>query len=111
MAYKPDWSGSNKNWALEGQNIFYGKEWSQKMTGKKAPAIIDTGSSIIGVPHDAYAFLKEKWNTDISGLDCITDDNFCQVMTPCSELYSKLKPIGIQMSDYVFEMKPELYLH
>lgn len=57
--------------------------------------------------------MKEKWEKDIgrSNLDCVNDDNFCQVMTPCNEIAPKLKPVGIQISEFVFEMKPELYLH
>jgi hypothetical protein len=44
-------------------------------------------------------------------VDCVNDDNFCQVMTPCTEIAPKLHTVGIQIADMVFEMKPELYLH
>lgn len=44
------------------------------------PAIIDTGSSNIGVPEENFRQLAEKWKRDISDLDCVIDDNFCQVM-------------------------------
>jgi hypothetical protein len=57
--------------------------------------------------------LRVKWEKDLGkqGLDCVNDDNFCQVMTPCKEVAPKLKPIGIQIADVVFEMTPEQYLH
>lgn len=32
-------------------------------------------------------------------------------MTPCNEVAPKLHPVGIQISDFVFELKPEQYLH
>jgi hypothetical protein len=32
-------------------------------------------------------------------------------MVPCKEVAPKLKPVGIQIADVVFEMTPELYLH
>jgi len=57
--------------------------------------------------------LRGKWEKDLGrqGLDCVNDDNFCQVMLPCKEVAPKLKPIGIQIADTVFEMTPEQYLH
>lgn len=113
MAYRPDWMHSVKQWALEGRNMFYGGEEFTLGQEQKYPAIIDTGSSNFGVPEKTFNFMKEKWEKDIgrSNLDCVNDDNFCQVMIPCNEVAPKLKPVGIQISDYVFEMKPELYLH
>lgn len=62
------------------------------------PAIIDTGSSNIGVPEASFKFLKEKWKNDVSALDCVIDDNFCQVMEPCTEVAKKVKPISLQIS-------------
>jgi len=44
-------------------------------------------------------------------VDCVTDDNFCQVMTPCTEVAPKLKPIAFAIGGQTFEMAPELYLH
>lgn len=68
---------------------------------QKFPAIIDTGSSNLGIPSQAFDFLKDKWKKDIgaSELDCVTDDNFCQVMIPCDQAAKKLKPISLQISD------------
>jgi len=78
MAYRPSWTQSVKQWALEGQTLFYGEEECQQIGNeKKFPAIIDTGSSNFGVPEPVYKFLKEKWFKAISNLDCMTDDNFC----------------------------------
>lgn len=113
MAYRPDWMHSVKQWALEGRNMFYAGEEFILGEEQKYPAIIDTGSSNFGVPEKTFNFLKEKWEKDIgrNNLDCVNDDNFCQAMTPCTELAQKLKPVSIQISDFIFEMSPELYLH
>jgi hypothetical protein len=113
MAYRPDWMHSVKQWALEGRNMFYAGEEFRLGEEQKYPAIIDTGSSNFGVPEKTFNFLRDKWEKDIgrSNLDCVNDDNFCQVMIPCKEVALKLKPVGIQISDFVFEMNPELYLH
>jgi hypothetical protein len=83
-AYRPDWTQSVKQWALEGQNLAYGEE-DCHLIGQNLhfPAIIDTGSSNLGVPEQTFKFLKEKWKRDLPDLDCVIDDNFCQVMTPC----------------------------
>jgi hypothetical protein len=46
------------------------------------PAIVDTGSSTLGVPSQLFDALKEQWKNDVgknSTIDCKTDDNFCQV--------------------------------
>jgi hypothetical protein len=44
-------------------------------------------------------------------LDCVTDDNFCQVMTPCASLAAKLKPISFQISNQIYELPASEYLH
>ena len=112
MAYRPDWTQSVKQWALEGHNLGYGSDlWAKEGEAMNFPAVIDTGSSNFGVPNKAFDYLKEKWTNDLHDLDCITDDNFCQVMTPCTEVAAKLKPISLQISDQVFELAPDLYLH
>ena len=77
----------------------------------KFPAVIDTGSMNLGVPTGAFKFLSEQWKARIPALDCVIDDNFCQVMTPCSEVAKNLSTVGIQLSGQVFEMRPEQYLH
>jgi len=113
MAYRPDWMHSVKQWALEGRNMYYNGEEFNLAKEQKYPAIIDTGSSNFGVPDATFKALTEKWEKDIGRdhLDCVNDDNFCQVMQPCTEVAPKLKPVGIQIADVVFEMTPELYLH
>jgi hypothetical protein len=55
--------------------------------------------------------LKKLWQEDIPEVDCVIDDNFCQVTIPCDEAKKKLKPVSIQMGGQVFEMAPSLYLH
>lgn len=86
QAYRPYWTSSQKQWALEGQFISYGSEDTTKIGDDKTyTAIIDTGSSNLGIPDNMFKILKEKWFHDVPGLDCVTDDNFCQVMKPCSE--------------------------
>uniref|UniRef100_A0A7S3FSR3 Peptidase A1 domain-containing protein n=1 Tax=Strombidium rassoulzadegani TaxID=1082188 RepID=A0A7S3FSR3_9SPIT len=112
MAYRPDWTQSSKQWALEGQNMFYGTEECQKIgEEKKYAAIIDTGSSNIGVPDTMFKSLQEKWRKSFKELDCVTDDNFCQLMTPCDQVAAQLKPISFQISNQVFELPSEQYLH
>lgn len=93
--------------------MFYNGEEFNLVKEQKYPAIIDTGSSNFGVPDATFKALTEKWEKDIGRdkLDCVNDDNFCQVMIPCNEIAPKLKPVGIQIADVVFEMTPELYLH
>lgn len=59
MAYRPDWTNSMKQWALEGQKLWYGDKEAPDLG--KIPAIIDTGSSNLGVPGKAFNFLKESW--------------------------------------------------
>lgn len=95
-AYRPEWTNSLKQWALEGQNLFYGEEESikDKEKAQKMPAIIDTGSSNIGVPENIFSFLKEKWRSAISDINCIDDDNFCFTMHKCDTLKEKLQPIA-----------------
>jgi hypothetical protein len=113
FAYRPDWTQSVKQWALEGQNLFYGEEPSIPFNGTvvKMPAIIDTGSNNIGVPEGTFKFLKEKWSKALHDINCIDDDNFCFVMQKCNEISNKLQPIIFQISDVMFELKPSLYLH
>ena len=90
----------------------YGNELAQKPGGEAAyTAIIDTGSSNIAISDDMFKSLKEKWQKDLPSVDCVTDDNFCQVMTPCTDVAGKLKPISFGIGGQTFEMAPELYLH
>jgi hypothetical protein len=97
-AYLPDFIGAQKNWALEGQNMYYGETDLKDVLAESAPAIIDTGSSTLGVPGDMYDTLTQKWKDDIAhggaSLDCHTGDDFCQVAGSCESLASKVKPIG-----------------
>lgn len=72
---------SVKQWALDGQSMLYGTEECTKT--KSYSAIMDSGSSYIGLPSDVFWELKTKWKKDVPDMDCVIDDNFCQVMTPC----------------------------
>jgi len=48
--YMPEFAAQKKNWALEGLNVLYGeKELKDLKDLKSFPAIIDTGSSTIGL--------------------------------------------------------------
>jgi len=48
--YLPEFMASKKNWALEGLNVLYGSSQLKNLTDLKSfPAIIDTGSSTIGL--------------------------------------------------------------
>lgn len=59
MAYRPYWTQSVKQWALEGKSIKYNNEECQKAGQEKTfAAIIDTGSSNLGVPGAVFKFLK-----------------------------------------------------
>lgn len=60
-AYLPDFTGSQKNWALEGQDLLYGDKNLNKKGDKSFPAIIDTGSSTLGVPGSLFEKLKKEW--------------------------------------------------
>ena len=111
-AYRPDWTNSAKQWALDGQTMLYGTEECQTPGAEKTyAAIIDTGSSNIGVPDTMFKELTAKWRSDVGDLDCVTDDNFCQVMTPCTDIAKKLKPVSFSIGGQTFEMGPGLYLH
>lgn len=71
------------------------------------PAIIDTGSSQLSIPPDVFEKIRQQWQAALPELDCKTDKTFCNVQKPCEEVAPKVKPVGFQMSDYVFEINPE----
>ena len=78
--------------------MFYGDADLKDILSESAPAIIDTGSSTLGVPGTMHKALTEKWKDDIKKsklkLDCSTNDDFCQVAEKCDSLATQLKPIG-----------------
>ena len=57
FAYLPEFAAAQKNWALEGQNMLYGDQ--QLQPDASFPAIIDTGSSTLGVPSQLFDAIKE----------------------------------------------------
>ena len=92
--------------------MYYGAEPMQKPGEDTAyPAIIDTGSSQLSVPPDVFEKIRVEWNKALPSLDCVTDATFCHVMEGCDSVAKKVKPVGFQMSDYVFELSPEQYLY
>lgn len=67
MSYRPDWTNSVKQWAVEGRNMLYGGDELRIGKESKFPAIIDTGSSNFGVPEKMFNQLREGWDKDIGG--------------------------------------------
>jgi hypothetical protein len=110
LAYRPDWTESVKQWAIEAKGIYYGNEEFLLSKGS-FPAIIDTGSSNLGIPHQAFVFLKENWKKTVPDLDCVIDDNFCQSLAPCEAVAKNISSFSVTLGDQVFEMNPELFLH
>jgi len=43
-------------------------------------------------------------------LDCSPENAFCQMNESCKAVSKKLKPVGFQLSDYIFEVNQEQYL-
>lgn len=74
--------------------IAKGRQAIAQQAEEKMPAIIDTGSNNIGVPENIFNFLKEKWQKAIPEVNCIDDDNFCFVMSPCDKVGPKLQPVS-----------------
>jgi len=105
----PNWLGT---WALEGQGMYYGASPMQKPGEDTSyPAIIDTGSSQLSIPPDVFENIRAEWSKALPNLDCTSDKTFCHVKDSCENVASKVKPVGFQMSDYVFEINPEQYLY
>ena len=73
----PDFVMANKNWAVEGQDLFYGLVPLKDVTEPSFPAIIDTGSSTLGVPPKLFESLKANWMKAYEKLDCQSNDDFC----------------------------------
>lgn len=104
-----NWLGT---WALEGQGMYYGSKAMQTPGADMSyPAVIDTGSSQLSIPPDVFEHLRQEWAAVLPALDCVSDSTFCQVPESCASIAPKLKPVGFQFSDYVFELQPELYLY
>ena len=71
------------------------------------PAIIDTGTSQMTIPPREFAKVLEQWNLVMKKpLDCKSDDAFCTTDESCADVANIVKPVGIQMSGYVFELQP-----
>lgn len=72
--------------------------------------MIDTGSSQLSVPPPVFDKLVEKWKEDVPNIKCKKTHTFCHVEETCESVVKKIKPIGFQLSDYVFELNAEEYL-
>jgi hypothetical protein len=55
--------------------------------------------------------IRNEWAAALPNLDCTSDKTFCHVQDSCENVASKVKPVGFQMSDYVFEINPQQYLY
>jgi len=62
------------------------------------------------VPKPLFDQLVKHWISDLPNLVCQANLTFCHIKEPCQSVMNKLKPIGFQLSDYVFELNPEEYL-
>ena len=82
---------------------------------QSSPAIIDTGSSALGVPEHIFKNLHLEWKSDLQNknikLDCMTNENFCQVTEPCSHIKDILKPISFILDGKTLEVPPSVYLN
>lgn len=74
------------------------------------PAIIDTGSTRLSIPPDQFAKVRDHWKKAVPEMKCTDGGVYCHVNNKCDSFKHKLKPLGFQMSDYVFELNPEQYL-
>lgn len=103
-----NWLGT---WALEGQGMYYGADPLQ-VPGEDVsyPAIIDTGSTRLSIPPDQFTKVLKVWKEAVPELKCTEGGAYCQVNDHCKTFKHKLKPLGFQMSDYVFEINPDQYL-
>ena len=61
FGYLPDFVAASKNWALEGKNLLYGEKELASPAAASFPAIVDTGSSTLGVPAKLFDALKAEW--------------------------------------------------
>ena len=66
----------------------------------------------MSIPPRVFSHLQETWQGQVpGGIDCKTDETFCTSDKPCTEIAKSIKTVGLQMSDYVFELKPSQYLY
>ena len=91
-AYMPEFASAKRNWALEGLNVLYGeKELKDLKDLQSFPAIIDTGSSTIGLTGQLFDSLINEWQASLNTtLDCSTNDDFCQLKQSCDDIEKKI---------------------
>lgn len=87
-------------WSLNLGMMGYGNTVLAKWDRGKAFAVIDTGTTMIGVPDEHFNIIRAKWIKDIKkdGLFDCSDATFkmigfCQSMAPCSNYYDQLEPV------------------
>ena len=66
----------------------YGQTEIKGILEKSFPAIIDTGSSTIGVPAKYFDDLKKSWEKDVGKIDCDKGD-FCEIVGQSCESLNK----------------------
>ena len=79
----------------------------------EAIAVVDTGSSLLGVPKSYFAVLKNSIKDSLNGrntinctLDSAGNDNLCYINTGCKKIYSWFSDIQFQIQNKVFTMTP-----
>ena len=72
---------------------------------------LDPSHFHLSVPPDVFEKIRTEWAAALPELDCQSDKTFCHIQKPCEEVSTKVKPIGFQMSDFVFELNPDQYLY
>lgn len=77
---------ASKTWTLEGSNLMYGDQKMVNDTAVGFPAIIDTGTSTIGVPAVMFDNLKKEWMKVTPKMDCDSSPDFCQVSESCASI-------------------------
>lgn len=79
-----------------------------KISDRRMPAVIDTGSSQIALPTSLYDPLIKDWQKSIPDLDCA--ETFCKAKESCNNIQSKVKPVGFHLETHVFQLPPNEYL-
>lgn len=65
----------------------------------------------MSMPPRVFAQVFEFWNKALDNkINCKDDEMFCTVDQSCEAAASKLKPVGLNMSGTIFELKPMQYL-
>ena len=60
----PNFHNKLETWAIGGEGAYYNKR-PLHVTDSKLPAVIDTGSTLMAMPPQVFAPLKESWQKDL----------------------------------------------